>query len=130
MAISDTLVNLLLVGAGSGIGGMTRYSVGKVINTSSTGGFPWSTLAVNLIGCLIIGVIYGLIGRGINIDTSLKLFLTVGFCGGFTTFSTFAHENYLLFSGEHFFSFIVYAATTFIFGLVLVYLGYLFVRQF
>lgn len=130
MVFSETLVNTFLVGIGSGIGGMARYSLGRIINTSTTGIFPWSTLAVNLIGCLIIGVIYGIVDRGINIDPGLKLFLTVGFCGGFTTFSTFAHENYLLFSGGNILNFLMYAFATFIFGLLLVYLGYFCVRQF
>lgn len=107
MVFSETLVNTFLVGIGSGIGGMVRYSLGRIINTSTTGIFPWSTLAVNLTGCLIIGVIYGIADRGINIDSGLKLFLTVGFCGGFTTFSTFAHENYLLFSGGNILNFLI-----------------------
>lgn len=120
----SAIINIIAVGAGSCIGGVLRYLLSKLIQTSTAGAFPWGTLAVNLIGCLVIGIIYGLLDRGLTLSPAMKLFLTVGFCGGFTTFSTFMHENYLLFGGGSLLPFIVYAAASFIFGLALVYGGY------
>lgn len=59
-------------------------------------GFPVGTLAVNLAGCLLIGILYGLFDRGTAKSPELRLFLAVGLCGGFTTFSTFINENFLM----------------------------------
>ena len=118
------LYNILLVGLGSCVGGIVRYLVSKLINDNTASAFPWGTLAVNLLGCFIIGFIYGLIDRGFSLSAGMKLFLTVGFCGGFTTFSTFMHENYLLFGGGNPILFISYMAVSVIFGLLLVYSGF------
>lgn len=119
-----SLSNILVVGAGSCFGGMTRYIVSRLIQTSASGPFPWGTFAVNIIGCLIIGIIYGLLDRGFQLSEGMKLFLTAGFCGGFTTFSTFMHENYLLFECGTPVIFLIYAIASFSVGLAAVYLGY------
>lgn len=119
-----SLSNILIVGAGSCFGGMARYIVSRIVQTSTSGTFPWGTFTVNVIGCLIIGIIYGLLDRGFQLSDGMKLFLTVGFCGGFTTFSTFMHENYLLFEGGNPLIFLLYAALSFSAGLCLIYLGY------
>lgn len=122
--MGNIIVNILVVGFGSCLGGIARYLVGKLFSTTVTGMFPWATLAVNLGGCFLIGLIYGLIDRGFTLSPEMKLFLTVGFCGGFTTFSTFMHENFLLFGGGNPWLFVAYASTSFVFGLLLVYGGY------
>ncbi|MDE5651215.1 MAG: fluoride efflux transporter CrcB [Duncaniella sp.] len=119
-----SLSNILIVGAGSCFGGMTRYIVSRIIQTSASGSFPWGTFAVNITGCLIIGAIYGLLDRGFQLSEGMKLFLTAGFCGGFTTFSTFMHENYLLFECGTPVIFLIYAIASFSVGLAAVYLGY------
>jgi CrcB protein len=118
-----SIVNLLYVGAGSCLGGMLRYIISKLLN-GSTGAFPIGTFAVNILGCLAIGLIYGLISRGMQLSDGMKLFLTVGVCGGFTTFSTFMHEDYLLFSGCELLMAISYAALSIICGIAATYLGY------
>lgn len=116
--------NLLWVVLGSGIGGGSRFLLSKVINDNSSGVFPWSTFVVNLTGCLLIGFIFGLIDRGVNISPQLRALLITGFCGGFTTFSTFAHENYLLFNDSRFWIVFLYVVLSFALGLLLAHTGH------
>lgn len=122
--MAESVLNMLVVGVGSGLGGMLRFFISLHSGASSSSGIPWGTLAVNLAGCLFIGLIYGIIDRGIDVGTNLKLFLTVGFCGGFTTYSTFVNENMMLIERGDFVSFIAYSGMTILFGLALVFVGY------
>ena len=116
------LRNILLVGAGSFIGGVLRYIVSLLIKY--TGGFPWATLMVNLPGCLLIGVIWGIFNRYANVSQQLVLFLSVGFCGGFTTFSTFSKESFQLIQSGNWLYFLLYVAGSIILGILLVAVGY------
>lgn len=118
------MLRILYVAVGSALGGVARYLVTKIIQQHIATPFPWGTFAVNIIGCLVIGLIYGLADRGLNINADLKLFLTVGFCGGFTTFSTFAHENYLLFDSGNILTVAIYASLSLFAGIVAAYGGH------
>lgn len=119
------LKTILFIAAGSGLGGVARYLVGRWVQSLFGATlFPWGTFAVNVVGCLIIGLIYGLVDRGANIPQDMKIFLTVGFCGGFTTFSTFIHENYMLFDSSEFPALALYAGASFTVGLLLAYAGH------
>ena len=80
--------NLLLVALGGGLGSVCRYLVSRMVESS----FPWGTFAVNILGSLLIGLLVALVGKGI-VSNEIKLLLVTGFCGGFTTFSTFANES-------------------------------------
>jgi CrcB protein len=88
---------LLLVFIGGGIGSATRYGTtllaGKWLGT----GFPWGTLAVNLTGCFLIGIIFGLAERSNLVQPSTRLFFVTGFLGGLTTFSSYAVESVVAF---------------------------------
>lgn len=96
--MTNMFTNLLAIFVGSGLGGVCRYLAGNAVQRLIPEAvFPWGTLAVNVAGCLLIGFIYGLIDRGTLVSPQLRLLATVGFCGGFTTFSTFINENALLF---------------------------------
>ncbi len=123
------LKTLFYIGAGSFAGGIARYLLSRVIQTHAGTPFPWGTMAVNLLGCLFIGVLYGLFERGNLMNSDLRMFLTVGFCGGFTTFSTFVHENYTLFSNENFLHFTLYSVLSFGLGLLAAYLGHLIIKM-
>lgn len=96
-----SILNILSIAAGSALGGISRYLISRAIQTNVQSPFPWGTLAVNLAGCLILGVIYGLLDRNFHLSEWGKLFLTVGFCGGFTTLSTFVGESFNLTSVAH-----------------------------
>lgn len=115
---------ILCVGAGSCLGGIARYLSTKYIQSAVETAFPWGTFAVNVAGCLLIGLVFGALERGVTIPPAVRLFLTVGFCGGFTTFSTFANENYLLFSSSQFPMALLYAGLSVVAGFAAVYLGY------
>ena len=80
--------NLLLVALGGAGGSVLRYLLSN-INTS----FPWGTFAVNVLGSFLIGLLVGLMSKGV-LSPEMKLLLVTGFCGGFTTFSTFANESF------------------------------------
>lgn len=83
---------MLWVGLGGGLGSVLRYGLGRWISARVGTGFPWGTLAVNLLGCLAIGFLCRLLeNRGSS--ESLRLFLVIGLLGGFTTFSAFGLET-------------------------------------
>ena len=125
----STLANILIAGAGSCLGGMARYGITKLCTKPEAGTFPWGTLLVNLAGCLIIGILCGAIERGATLSAEMRLFLTVGVCGGFTTFSTFMNENYGLLASGHTALFFLYTAASLIGGLALVWCGYILTRS-
>ena len=83
---------LLAIGAGSFIGGTCRYLLSQFIQARSTIPFPFATLTVNIIGCLLIGVVFGLSAKG-GMTPEWRLFLATGILGGFTTFSAFSYET-------------------------------------
>ncbi|MCR5139114.1 MAG: fluoride efflux transporter CrcB [Bacteroidaceae bacterium] len=118
------LRDLLYVGAGSFAGGVARYLVSLAMK--SVGGFPWATFTVNVMGCLLIGLLWGLSVRNSNaLSGHLSLFLTVGFSGGFTTFSTFSKESLALLQTGSYLTFALYAVGSVLLGIAAVALGYL-----
>ena len=117
------LQSMLIVGAGSFVGGALRFFISHFMKPLYSGGFPWSTLSVNLVGCLLFGIIYGLFYRFSSPANSWCLLLTTGLCGGFTTFSTFAFEGLQMWHNGNPFEFIVYATTSVLAGLLLMYVG-------
>ena len=119
----DTIRNIIAVGAGSFIGGIARYLVSLGMKGISKG-FPWATLLVNLLGCLIIGLLWGFLSRNASESTSWGLFLTVGLCGGFTTFSTFSKEALTMLQTGQIWGFASYIAISILAGIALVALGY------
>jgi len=89
-------MSFLIVALGSALGGVLRYWLSNVVYNFLPATFPFGTMLVNFAGSFIIGAtIFGLSDRGL-ISQDLRLFLTVGFCGGFTTFSTFSLETFNL----------------------------------
>lgn len=111
---------VLFVGLGSFIGGISRYLVSVFIQNKFLSTFPYGTLAVNIIGCFLIGIIYGFSERG-NMNAEWRIFLATGIMGGFTTFSSFSNETvsmlrdaqYLQAFSYIFFSVIIGLAVTF-----------------
>ncbi|WP_301904419.1 fluoride efflux transporter CrcB [uncultured Duncaniella sp.] len=119
------LRTILYIALGSGLGGVMRFLVSRWVQAFFGNAiFPWGTFAVNVIGCFIIGVIYGAVDRGCELSPEMKAFLTVGLCGGFTTFSTFMHENYLLFNSSESPTVALYAGASFTVGLLMAYAGH------
>lgn len=117
------LKTCLIVGLGSMLGGMLRFWVARITPTADGCAFPTGTFVANVVGCLAIGVFYGLFDRGQLMNTQLKLFLTVGLCGGFTTFSTFMNENFQLVSRHDFMLAGLYTALSLLTGFGMLWLG-------
>lgn len=113
-------MNVLSVGLGGFIGAVLRYLMGKIPVGENTL-FPVKTFAINVIGCLTIGVITVLAARNTHIDQRLILFLKVGLCGGFTTFSTFALETTNLIKGGHAGVAFLYAALSMVVGIAVIF---------
>tara|TARA_B100001113_G_scaffold226166_1_gene185683 strand:+ start:64 stop:450 length:387 start_codon:yes stop_codon:yes gene_type:complete len=120
------LKQLILVFLGGGFGSLARYLLIKIMpHENST--FPWGTLTVNLLGCLLIGFIMGYALRfSVDSRSDLIVFLGIGICGGFTTFSAFAFENYSLFKSENYLISSIYISASIFFSVIMVYLGFLF----
>jgi CrcB protein len=91
------MIQALLVALGGAIGSVLRYYVGQWALRLMGPAFPWGTLAVNVVGCFVIGVFAELIARRFNASMELRLLLITGFLGGFTTFSAFSLDAISLF---------------------------------
>jgi len=117
------LKQLVLVGLGGGIGSMLRFAVSTWMARAVQGAFPWPTLLVNLSGCLLIGWLIGLVSPSHPANDQLRLLLVTGFCGGYTTFSTFAQENLTLINQQQWLLAIAYTLLSVILGVLLVWLG-------
>lgn len=115
---------LLAVGLGSCLGGISRFLIGRLIQFHASTSFPLGTLVVNVLGCFLVGILFGLSEKGATTNPEWRLFLTVGFCGGFTTFSTFTLENLALMRDGNFFLFSLYTGLTVFLCLAATYLGH------
>lgn len=118
----------LYVGAGGFLGSMARYALHLLISSKTILTFPWGTFSVNIIGCLLIGLLVGLETRSQLISDPLKWFIVTGFCGGFTTFSTYSIESLGLLYQHHYGSFFGYTAGSVVLGLLATFLGFSLVR--
>ena len=125
--IPDILKNTIMVGCGSFIGGAARYLISVAMKTMSKG-FPWGTLVVNLVGCLVIGLLWGFFSKNFSESSSWALFMTVGICGGFTTFSTFSKEALIMLQSGNIVGLISYIGVSVIAGVALVAAGYYLAR--
>ncbi len=112
-------MNFLMVFLGGGCGSVLRYAVGLVLPSSA---FPWATLTVNVIGSLAIGLFGGWTAR-FGWSDGVRLALTAGLCGGFTTFSTFSKESLALVESGRWGAFGAYVAGSILLGLAAVAAG-------
>ncbi len=112
-------MNVVLVAIGGAIGSVLRYGCSRLWNGSS---FPYGTLAVNIIGSFLIGILWALFSKGS--DEQKSLLLITGFCGGFTTFSAFSLEGLQMLQEARFASFLLYAFATILFGLAATFIGF------
>lgn len=120
---------VLLVGIGSFIGGVCRYYSQQIITKFFPSSLPYGTLSVNVAGCLVIGFIYGFADRGNLLTPEWRLFLATGFCGGFTTFSTFSYESINLIRDGEFLYLSLYVVLSVILCLASTYLGMVIIKS-
>ena len=114
--------SFLLVFFGGGFGSGLRYLVASAMNQYSRI-LPFGTFTVNMLGCLLIGIILGYAQKENTLTSNQTLLLATGFCGGFTTFSAFANENLELIKNGELFNFSVYTIGSVLIGILAVFIG-------
>ena len=119
--------NFLLVFLGGGLGSGLRYLVTAVMNQYSKF-LHFGTFAVNMLGCILIGLILGFAQKENTLTSNQTLLLATGFCGGFTTFSAFANENLELIKNGDIFTFTIYTSGSILIGISAVFFGYLLIN--
>lgn len=118
------MTKLTLIFLGGGIGSVARYLVAGCAQRLAGGVFPFGTLTVNLLGCLLIGVLGAVFAGPVLVREEYRFALMVGFLGGFTTFSTFGYETFQLANDRQLSAVLLNIAASNLFGLAAVWLGY------
>ncbi|MDT0293139.1 fluoride efflux transporter CrcB [Mesonia ostreae] len=113
---------LLIVFLGGGAGSVARFLLSKWFNNPSSG-LPYGTFLANVLGSFLIGIILGYFYKTNTISQNTMLLVATGFCGGFTTFSTFAYESHIFLKNNDFLSFGIYVLASIILGFAAVFLG-------
>jgi len=119
------LKQLLLIGLGGFAGSVARFLVSQLNTRVEWFAIPIGTLTVNVLGSLLIGFLIGISERSPILTVEWRMFLMVGLCGGFTTFSSFTGENLMLLRNGQFFSLLLYTGLSILLGFTAVYLGYI-----
>jgi fluoride exporter len=122
------LRTIILVGTGGFIGSVMRYLVQYYMEKSMMSTFPWGTLSANIAGSFIMGVVFALADKGNLLNAEWRIFLTVGICGGFTTFSAFSYNNYMMLKEQVYGSLLLNIGGNLLLGIFAVYLGVVFIR--
>jgi len=115
--------SLLVVFLGGGLGSVVRFSLGKWVNSLHSQPFPFGTFTVNILACLALGLIVGLADHRQLFSPNARLFWTVGFCGGFSTFSTFSHETLTVLQGGFSLIAIIYVVLSLLICVSAIYAG-------
>jgi CrcB protein len=117
--------SLLLIGLGGGLGSIARFLVSRLGSRIDWLSMPVGTLTVNVAGSLLIGFLIGISEKSPILTVELRMFLMVGLCGGFTTFSSFTGENLMMVRNGQVLPFLLYTALSLLLGFTAVYLGYI-----
>ena len=120
---------ILAIGAGSFLGGISRYLLSQFVQFKVLSTFPFGTFTVNIIGCFLTGIVFGFSERG-NINPEWRLFLATGILGGFTTFSAFSNETVAMMRDGQFFYASAYAGFSVFLGLAATFLGIYLIKIF
>ena len=119
---------IFIVGAGGFLGSVARYLTQILAERILHSSFPWGTLVANVAGCFIIGLVYALSEKGNLLTPEWRIFMTVGFCGGFTTFSAFAYNNLTMLAENNLLQLLANVGLNLFLGTAAVYLGVVAIR--
>ncbi len=114
---------ILFVGLGGALGAVGRFLVGEIFLRRYGAAWPWSTLFINLSGCILIGAFFAFAGAHLALNANYRYLIPIGFIGGYTTFSTYALETQRLLEGGAFFSAGLYLLASNALGLLAVWCG-------
>jgi CrcB protein len=117
------LKTIIYIALGGGLGSVLRYLTSVVMNKYVQSSFPYATFATNVLGCLLIGIFFGYLEKQNGISQDLKFFLITGLCGGYTTFSTFSHENVELLQNNQILTTFLYISFSVFIGLMATWFG-------
>ncbi len=120
--------HLLIIGIGGFLGSVSRYLTSVVVHKNWPSITVLGTFAANILGCFLIGIIYGYYLKYDGLNSGWRLFLATGFCGGYTTFSSFAFENTEMLQSGNYKMFIIYTLTSLILGIMAVFGGLLLIK--
>ena len=120
--------SIIITGIGGFAGTTCRFLISRYIHLNFITFFPWGTFVVNITGCLLMGILYGISERGGMAETAARLFLIVGFCGGFTTFSSLSNDAFLLLKDNEWWKLVSYTSLSFFTGLLAIYLGRIMIK--
>jgi CrcB protein len=126
--MNETLLLALAVAAGSALGGVLRWALGNWIQLRGGLAFPWGTFVVNATGALALGFLAPVALATPAIGPELRLLLTTGFCGGYTTFSTFSYETALLLEQGEYGRASTYVASSVLVSLIAMFAGFMLAR--
>jgi CrcB protein len=127
--MNELIKTSLIIAGGGFIGTLLRFLSSQFLNKYTDVSFPIATVIVNLIGCLLIGILAGFFSERLTSDSNLFLFLTIGCLGGFTTFSAFAIESQVFIQNGEFLKLTVYISVQVLIGIILAVLGYNWMRS-
>ncbi len=114
---------ILIVGLGGFIGTVARFLIFRYVQVTFVSVFPWSTIIVNILGSFLIGIFFGLFEKGNIMSQEWRIFLTIGLCGGFTTFSTVTNDAFILLQSKELMKFAAYTSLSFFLGIMAVFVG-------
>jgi fluoride exporter len=117
------LKTIFYIAIGGAIGSVLRYLMSLFVNKYWANNFPLATFITNVLGCFLIGLIIGFLEKNNLTDSNLKWFLVTGFCGGFTTFSTFGYENLTLLQNQNSLTALLYIGTSVFLGILAIWFG-------
>ncbi len=115
---------ILLVSIGGAVGSSMRYLTSVFMQKWDSQLYPWGTFLANMLGCLLIGILMGYFAKLHLNNNDYKLLLVTGFCGGYTTFSAFALENYTLWQQGNMTTALIYTGLSLVGGLLAVFSGF------
>ncbi|MBK8919932.1 MAG: fluoride efflux transporter CrcB [Saprospirales bacterium] len=123
------LKSLIIIGTGGFLGSIARYLTAIYVARQCTTLFPYGTLIANALGCFLIGIFYALAEKGDVLSPEWRIFLTTGFCGGYTTFSSFSYESIQLFQNGEFFNLTLNILLSVTAGITATYFGIILIKS-